>query len=222
MRQRVGSLFVASCLALGTAVMITSTESADAGLLPPCPTVSSNTILFRSCAGPLNVVANNVTVNLGGRTVDCQGAGGDIRGINVYDHWNVVIRNGTVRNCDFGVVFDLGGNNRATSVKAVNNTYNGFWSHHSSGNRFVGNKASHNDAGITLGNDGNPEHSVVAFNALVGNHQWGIFVNSGDNTFVSNIAILNGNTDLFDNLSACDANVWSNNFFFTANQDCIH
>jgi hypothetical protein len=63
---------------------------------------------------------------------------------------------------------------------------------------------------------------VVAFNVLVGNSDFGIFVNSGENTLVSNIAIFHGEFDLDDNLYACDANSWSNNFFFTANQDCIH
>jgi parallel beta-helix repeat protein len=211
MGKRVASLLVASCLLLGAGVTVASAESAGAGFLPPCPTASSNTILFGSCVGTLEIVADNVSVNLNGFTVDCPGDGDGV----VVDASNVVVRNGTVRNCNYGV-YVTGDNNRVASMKLAKNGY-GILVIDGDHNRFVGNRVSSNQLGIQVNDDDN----AVLFNVSVRN-EFGISVNAHDNLISANIAILNSEFDMYDFDAGCDNNVWRYNFFFTAGAPCIH
>jgi parallel beta-helix repeat protein len=211
MGKRATSLLIASCLALGAGVTVATTESAGAGFLPPCPTVSSNTTLFGSCVGTLEIVADNVSVNLNGFTVDCPEDGDGV----VVDASNVVVRNGTVRNCDYGV-FLTGDNNLVASMKLAKNGY-GVLFLGGEHNRFVGNRVSSNQLGIQVNDDDN----TVLFNISVRN-EFGISLDAQSNLVSANIAIFNSEFDMFDFFAGCDSNVWRHNFFFTANEPCIH
>jgi parallel beta-helix repeat protein len=104
MSRRLLALLVTSCV-VGVGAAVISNPPADAGALPACPTVTTSTTLTGDCIGPLRVNANGITVDLGGFGVlDCVPIIGVDAGILVSGRTGVVVKNGTVTDCEAGVL----------------------------------------------------------------------------------------------------------------------
>jgi hypothetical protein len=230
---RVSACLCAAAL-LGAVTTVVSPPPADAGALPPCPTVTSNITLTSDCLAPLNVHASGVTVNLGGRTVDC---GGNPIGINVVNQTGVRIRNGTVTGCGaWGIFLHLGGNHRVTFVNVVDNGHTGIFVGSagsritfvratsnptfgidvaSANNRIANNQAHDNGTGIFL-NSVDADQNLVVSNRAVANGV-GIHASGGaeGNTIRFNVALFSTLFDVADTNPACDTNTWFFNLYAT-------
>lgn len=92
---------------------------------PACPTITRSTKLSANCTGPLTVAADNVFLDLGGRTVACT-AESPWTGIDVTDRRGVRIENGNVSDCVRGINLVRGGGHsiRKVSLRRAN-TYTG-------------------------------------------------------------------------------------------------
>jgi hypothetical protein len=225
---------VCAAALLGTVAVVVSSPPADAGALPPCPTVMSNITLTSDCLAPLNVNQDGVTVNLGGRTVDC---GGNAIGINVVNRTGVRIKNGTVTGCSArGIFLHMGGNHRVTSVNLVDNDHTGIFVGSagsrvtfirassnstfgidvaSANNRIANNHVQHNGNGIFL-NSVNADQNLVVSNRALANGI-GIQASGGaeGNTITFNVALFNTLFDVADTNAACDTNTWFFNLYAT-------
>jgi hypothetical protein len=129
--------------------------SLAAQTLPSCPAITKSTKLAANCAGPLIVNADNVFLDLGGRTVFCT-ATSPWYGIEVSGRRGVRIENGNVNDCVRGLNLIGGGGHL---IKKVNlrraNThaaaiYYGIYSEGSAKNWFEGVVAEGNDVGADL------------------------------------------------------------------------
>jgi hypothetical protein len=74
----------------------------------------------------LDVGKSGVTINLNGHTITGTSS---YDGINNYHHNNVTVENGTVRDFDYGVLYEYTAGSRILHVKALNIAYDGigFW-----------------------------------------------------------------------------------------------
>jgi parallel beta-helix repeat protein len=85
-----------------------------------CGTITSSTTLSSDCAAPLIVGAGGITVDLGGHTVLCSGAPGEI-GIDVGSWSDVQVENGSVSGCEEGVLADGGDSNQFVALSLTGN-----------------------------------------------------------------------------------------------------
>ena len=187
----------ARCIAAGAlTTLMTFGLTGTATAAPPPPlgcgsTITQDTTLTANI-GPCNqggliIGADNITLNLNGKTIQGKPRVGDGFGILAAGRTGVTIRNGVVRDFDVGVVLRGGGGNTVTQITARDNigtlsgvnsksgrgegiTING-----SSDNEIVGNTVQHNGpfAGITLlaALDGSTisANNLIQGNTVVGN-----------------------------------------------------
>jgi hypothetical protein len=85
-----------------------------------CGTITSSTTLSSDCSAPLIVGASGITVDLGGHSVACSGAPGEI-GIDVGSSSDVVVENGGVNDCEEGVLADGGDSNQYVALTLSDN-----------------------------------------------------------------------------------------------------
>jgi parallel beta-helix repeat protein len=146
-----------------------------------CGTVNSNTTLSSDCAAPLIVGASGITVDLGGHSVLCSGAPGEI-GIDVGSSSDVAVRNGSVSGCDEGVLADGGDANQYRGLSLTNNNV-GLEISHSASSTIMRNEVVNNSifTGVLLFETSG---SVVQRNT-VSNSGIGIFDNGGTSNVIS-------------------------------------
>jgi parallel beta-helix repeat protein len=86
------------------------------------------------------------------------------------------------------------------------------------------NTATNNGTGgVGSGFEVSADNCRIAENTATDNTDQGIEVSSTNNQIANNEALNNGLDDLFDgNGPTCDANVWTNNTFGSANEACIN
>jgi parallel beta-helix repeat protein len=146
-----------------------------------CGTVNSSTTLGSDCSAPLTVGASGITVDLGGHSVLCSGAPGEI-GVDVGDRSNVVLKNGSVSHCDEGVLADGGDTNQYTALTLTNNNV-GLDISHSASSTIRRNTVTNNSilAGVLLFET---TGSLVQRNT-VSNSGEGIFDNGGTSNVIS-------------------------------------
>ena len=129
------------------------------------------------CANGIIVTANNITLDLGGRTVRGNDQSGDGVGILLRNVTGVTVRNGRVILFDAGVVIQGGSNNTITNISAQENrgTFatdfgDGIAVFDSSNNTIRRNKVQHNGpfSGISLVN--NSDNNLVDANTVQGNN----------------------------------------------------
>jgi hypothetical protein len=160
MRRSVG-LALALMLAAGVTMLVG--PRSGAGELPPCPTVTTNTVLTSDCIAPLTVAADRVTVNLNGHTVMCAPAAADV-GVDITGHDRVRVMFGTVTGCDAGVSILDGNRNVVVGIQAVGDIV-GIAVADSSHNQILFNTASGALIGISqIGGPGN----LIGANRVVG------------------------------------------------------
>src|SRR5262245_47000515 len=85
-----------------------------------CGPITASTTLGSDCAAPLIVGASGITVDLGGHSVLCSGAPGEI-GIDVGSWSDVQIENGSVSGCEEGVLADGGDSNEFRALTLTDN-----------------------------------------------------------------------------------------------------
>jgi parallel beta-helix repeat protein len=85
-----------------------------------CGPITSSTTLSSDCAAPLIVGAGGITVDLGGHSVLCSGAPGEI-GIDVGSWSDVRVENGSVSGCEEGVFADGGDANEFAALTLTDN-----------------------------------------------------------------------------------------------------
>lgn len=100
--------------------------SADAAAPFGCASVVTTNTTLTADIGPCNqggliIGADNITLDLGGKTVFGKRRAGDKAGILINGHTGVTITNGTVRNFDSGILISGGGSNTVEGVTARNN-----------------------------------------------------------------------------------------------------
>lgn len=130
--------------------------AALSGQTPPsCPAVNKSVKLTSNCVGPLAITADNVFLDLGGKTVSCNSANPWI-GIDVTDRRKVRIENGNVTDCGRGLNLIGGGGHivKKVNLRRVNtpipNRYYGIYSEGSAQNTFESVVAEGNDVGADL------------------------------------------------------------------------
>ena len=121
-QRRIGIGAVLAALFAGTALV----GSADAVTPLGCGSVIKANTTLAADIGPCNqggliIGADNVTLNLGGKTVFGKTRGGDGAGIRIEGRSNVTLTNGIVRAFDTGVVILGGGSNTVQGVSVRNN-----------------------------------------------------------------------------------------------------
>jgi hypothetical protein len=151
---------------------------------PPCGTITSSTTLSSDCAAPLTVGASGITVNLGGHSVLCSGAPGET-GIDVGSSSDVLVENGTVNNCEEGVLADGGNFNRYLAVSLTNNNV-GFEISNSSSSAILRSQVTNSPfTGVLLFQTS----GFLVYRNTVLNSNTGIFDNGGtNNVILSNTA----------------------------------
>lgn len=88
------------------------------GAQTTCPAeVSTSQKLPANCTGGIRITADNVFLDLGGRTVSCAGLA--FTGIEVIGRRNVRIENGTVLGCGAGIYLQQGGRHTVKRVKLL-------------------------------------------------------------------------------------------------------
>src|SRR3990170_1937381 len=134
--------------------------------------LTTNLVASETC---LTVGANNVTIDLNGFTI---AGDDDLNDIGISDggtpRENIVIRNGTIRDCVQGINIE---NTDGCKVEGINAISGG--------------------AGIIVGNN-----CVVSHNTANGNFNWGINVACPSN-LIGNIAQNNG-TNLLEQIGKCE------------------
>ena len=176
LRRRFAPVVALVPLLLGTVLVGTS-----AAVHVACgATITQSTTLDSDvgpCAQGIRVTANNITLNLGGRTVRGTDATGDGAGILLDGVTGVTVRNGRVINFDAGVVIQGGSNNTVTDISAQNNIGtaatdfgDGIAVFGSSGNIIRRNKIQRNGpySGISL--VGNSDNNLIDSNTIQGNN----------------------------------------------------
>ena len=184
--------------------------------------LTTNLVASETC---LTVGANNVTIDLNGFTI---AGDDDLNDIGISDggtpRENIVIRNGTIRDCVQGINIE---NTDGCKVEGINAISGGAGiivgnncvvSHNSVINNWSGgiltgtdstvsyNIANYNNAGILL--NGTNVRSNIIYNTANGNFNWGINVACPSN-LIGNTAQNNG-TNLLEQIGKCEKN---NNLF---------
>ncbi len=178
--KRVG-VGTAVAVLLGTGVLASSAAAAPVG----CGTVITADTTLTANVGPcprggLVIGADNVTLNLGGRTVFGKDRTGDGAGILIDGHTGVTVTNGRVRAFDAGVVIVRGGSNTVQgitaqdnigSLKGKNELGDGITIRSSDGNTISANTAFHNGpfSGISIIGDTSDPAGGSSSNEIVGN-----------------------------------------------------
>lgn len=76
----------------------------------PCGTITKSITLKQDCISPMVIAADNITVNLNGRTIRSEYQGEDERGgVEIIDRRGVTIKNGTVIGVTYGLLVRRGG-----------------------------------------------------------------------------------------------------------------
>jgi parallel beta-helix repeat protein len=152
-----------------------------------CGTITSSTTLSSDCAAPLTIGASGITVDLGGHSVLCSGAPGEI-GIDVGSWSDVLVENGSVSGCEEGVLADGGDSNQYMALTLTNNNV-GFEISNSVSSTIMRNQVTNNSifAGVLLFQT---TGLLVQRNTVL-NSGYGIFDNGGTNNVIS------GNTAKF-------------------------
>ena len=170
-------------LLLVTVVLATCFGAVHVGVAhaAACGTITSSTTLGSDCDAPLVVGAGGITVDLGGHSVLCSGAPGDI-GIDVGSWSGVVVENGSVSDCDTGVQAEGGDSNEYTALKLADNNV-GFDVSHSASSTIRRNEVTNSPfTGVLLFES---TGLVVQRNTVV-NSGTGIFDNGGTSNVISN------------------------------------
>lgn len=114
-----------------------------------CPeVVSTSQKLSANCTGGIRVTADNVFLDLGGRTLSC--AGITFFGIEVIDRRGVRIENGTVTGCGGGIYIAGGGKHTVKKVKLLGQSGKGLQLWGSAQNWVEGVEAKGNSTGIDV------------------------------------------------------------------------
>ncbi len=145
-----------------------------------CGTITSSTTLSSDCSAPLTIGASGITVNLGGHSVLCSGAPGEI-GVDVGSASDVVIENGTVKDCEEGVLADGGDSNQYLALTLTDNNV-GFEISNSLSSTIARNEVMNSPfTGILLfQTSGFQVHRNTVLNSDLG-----IFDNGGTNNVIS-------------------------------------
>jgi len=116
--------FVLASLPAILAVPVWATAASGA-VLSCGQTITQSTVLDNDLSGCANngivIGANNITLDLNGRTVSGTAGSGDGGGVVLVGRTGVTVRNGTVTNFDVGVVIEGGSANTVQGVNALNN-----------------------------------------------------------------------------------------------------
>lgn len=176
LRRRLAPVVALVPLVLGTLLVGT----AEAAHVSCGQTITQSTTLDSDvgpCTGTgIRIGANNITLDLGGRTVFGRNTPGEGPGILVLNRTGVTIRNGRVIMFDAGVVLQGGSGHTVSNVVAQDNIGtrasdfgDGIAVFDSSNNLIRRNRAQHNGvfSGISL--VGNSDNNVVDSNTVQGN-----------------------------------------------------
>ncbi len=158
---------------------------------------------------------------------ECAGPGNGV-GVSLVSSNNNTVQTfdagdfGCVGNTNDGVDLVKSNNNSIVDYDANDNGGNGVKLDHSSKNSLVdgGNNDNGGD-GILL--DAGSNHNVIADSGDSDNAVNGIEISAGDKSNTVHFVFSKGNTgtDLVDQNTNCDKDVWSNNCFVTQSQACI-
>jgi parallel beta-helix repeat protein len=194
--------------AVGAGFLVGGVGVAAAGPVSCGEVITTNTKLHADlvdCPGDGVVIgADNITLDLGGHTIDGLGSGAPFGSDGIDNSGgfeDVVIKNGTVTEFQQGVTLVGTTANVARNLTvAGNDSYgffvDGFASGDSNGNQLVGNRVFNNRDGIDLrGSNGN----VIRANSSTGNGGVGIAVtfSSQNNTVNDNVLTGNGGQGIF-------------------------
>jgi parallel beta-helix repeat protein len=184
------------------------TTAASGAVLACGQTITQNTILDNNLSGCANngivIGANNITLDLNGRTVAGTAASGDQGGIVLVGRTGVTVKNGTVRGFDVGVVIEGGSGNTVTGVQAIDNIgYAGFNARggdgiailSSSNNRIINNSTVNNGpfSGIGIYTEVDSAHPRATGGISSGNLVDGNFVNHNIEGRTANNVVNNDN-----------------------------
>jgi len=184
--------FRCTAVAAVTVLMTLGLAGTAAAGPPGCGTTITTSTTLTANIGPCNqgglvIGADNITLDLGGKTIQGKPRAGDGFGILVAGHTGVTIRNGIVRDFDAGVVIRGGGANTVTQMTVRDNIGTTSFSNSKSGrgdgitingssdNDIVNNTVLHNGpfGGITIlaALDGSniSANNVIQGNNVVGN-----------------------------------------------------
>lgn len=178
--------------------------------------------LIKNVTGPANTTGNGITINSSDVTLDLNGFSvtgtsadsSQLHGFGIYvslnPAHNIVVRNGVVRDWNYGVTADGAHQSRIESVRALNNNWDGI--------------RGGPDTTITDSSSAsNLEYGIVSFGGTVqhsevdGNTKAGIFVT--DNSVVKDNSVHNGLGDGID--VANNADVEGNSVVANADQGIV-
>ena len=182
-------------------LLVASVAIATQAAWAQCPTgpVKTNLKLTADCSGGgIVVAANNVFLDLGGKTVKCLTRSGTI-GIQVQNVKGVRIENGKVDGCTYGIDLVQGGKHTIRKIEARNNE-RGLFLEGSSQNLLDGVTAENNDLGISLTYYGTAPATIGSFDntlknlRVVGNKLYGVQIanDSTDNDVIDSVISKNG------------------------------
>ena len=186
----------------------------------------------------ITIRSNDVYLWLGGHTL--QGSSGG-NGITVAAATNIVIRGpGTVTGFGQGVSLVFTHFSTVIGVTATGNSFHGFVGSFASNNVLQANEATLNGDGISLAfgtenmifanrviNNGGgirldfSDRNKIYANTANSNGRGITLSTSTQNEILGNTALDNTISDMFDQASDCDDNIWRGNRFSPANQACI-
>lgn len=189
----------ALCVALLPAVAV----SATTGTMQ----ITTDTTLTEDHSGPIDVVADNVTLDCDGHAVNGSGTG---HGIDVDYRTGVTVRNCTVRGFEMGIDLQTSNGNVVTGNTATANSRDGIHLSSSDNNTVTGNQAHDNNVyGFSLngGSTGNTfTGNTSNDNGLDGFFSW----ESSGNTYAGNEAHANSGSGISDD-AAVGASTYSKN-----------
>lgn len=188
---------------LALAIAVTTSTAFDVAAQSPCPTVTQSTKLTANCTGPLEILADRVFLDMGGKTVSCP-EDKFIIGIDISNRRSVRVENGEVVNCVRGVNIVGGGSHlikkvtmRQTTAPVENRVSYGAFVQGSSENTLESIVAENNSVGVdlTVGSfdntlkgvklnknsldglqlDNDATDNVIRDSALSGNGRYGVF-----------------------------------------------
>lgn len=178
--RRVG-IGTAVAVLLSTGALASSAAAAPVG----CGSVITANTTLTANVGPcpkegLVIGADNITLDLGGKTVFGKARTGEGAGVLIEGRTGVTVKNGTVRFFDAGVAIVRGGSNTVQtivardnigSLKGKNEMGDGITIRSSDGNTISANRAFHNGpfSGISIIGDTSDPAGGSASNEIVGN-----------------------------------------------------
>jgi parallel beta-helix repeat protein len=182
--------------------MTLAAVSSAAAAPPRCGSTITQSTTLTANIGPCNqgglvIGADNITLDLGGKTVMGKPRAGDYLGILVAGHTGVTIRNGIVRDFDAGVVIRGGSGNTVTQITARDNigTLSGANSKAGRGDGITINGASNNTiSGNTVVHNG-PFGGITILAALDGSNISANNVIQGNNVVGNDVALDGVNQD---------------------------